>query len=66
MGTGLSDKMAGSIISVLPICVSYYQAAHKAGNQVIGADKGQRYFVVIELDIWYNFSVAESDKSVFV
>ena len=62
MDAGLSDKTTGSIISVLPVCVSYYQAAHKAGNQVIGADKGQRYFVVIEWDIWYTFHVAESDK----
>ena len=30
MGAGLSDKMAGSIISVLLVSVFYYQAAHRA------------------------------------
>ena len=54
MGAGLSDKMAGTIIPVLPVCVS--------GVPQVERKSVQRYFVVIGGDIWYTSNVAESDK----
>ena len=35
---------------------------HRAGNYATGADKEQRYFVVIGEDIWYTSNVAKIDK----
>ena len=75
MGGGLSDKSAGSIISVLPVCGSKGKklrenvsemenntVLHRTGNRAAGAGKGQRYFVVSGWDIWYTFNVVERDK----
>ena len=64
MGASLSDKTAGSIISVLPVCESKGKklrekvsgtenntVLHRTGNRAAGAGKGQRYFVVSKKDM---------------